>query len=103
MNYLQDALGYKSKEQVNKETETKKIDDLEAQPLTLTPTPTPTPTQPPAGEAQPPPPTSRLSYFGYGGKRALRRKTHERYISRKRKTHRRRTNRRRSKLHRPRK
>jgi hypothetical protein len=80
-----------------KEKEATQIDNLEAQPLT----PTQTPTQPPAGEAQPP--TSRWSYLGYGGKRALRRKTHKRRISRKRKTHRRRTNRRRSKLHRPRK
>ena len=92
MNYLQDALGYNSKAYLNKDTEDKKIDDLEAQPLT----------QPPAEETQPQP-KNLLSYFGYGGKRALRRKTHRRRISRKRKTHRRRTNRRRSKLHRPRK
>jgi hypothetical protein len=99
MNYLQDALGYKSQAAVNKDTEDKKIDNLEAQPLAGEASTRLA--QPPAGEAQPAP--TSLSYFGYGGKRALRRKTHRRRISRKRKTHRRRTNRRRSKLHRPRK
>ena len=94
MDNIRNLLGYnKTEADVNNEKEAKQIDKLEAQPLTKQ-------TPPPAESATT---SSFSSIFGLGGKRALRRKTHRRRISRKRKTHRRRTNRRRSKLHRPRK